>query len=140
MESTLDDGLGLANPGYHVELDEEGLLRMDASARYERINGAIKGGWMSPDEGRRSENLPPVPGGDTPYLQQQNFSLAALAKRDALPNPFVIDKPTTNPTPSGDGPASTADPTAKAAADQQMLPPDQFAICLEAFEEELEHA
>mgnify|MGYP004721558517 FL=1 len=30
----------------------------------------------------------PVEGGDTPYLQQQNFALAALAKRDGSDNPF----------------------------------------------------
>ncbi|HRP29363.1 MAG TPA: hypothetical protein PLG77_13115, partial [Burkholderiaceae bacterium] len=31
--------------------------------------------------------------GDTPYLQQQNFSLAALARRDALPDPFASTAP-----------------------------------------------
>src|SRR5690606_19264362 len=41
------------------------------------------GGWKAPDEVRREENMPPVPGGDTPYLQVQNHSLAALARRDA---------------------------------------------------------
>jgi phage portal protein BeeE len=30
----------------------------------------------------------PVAGGDSPYLQQQNYSLAALAKRDSSPDPF----------------------------------------------------
>lgn len=120
MEQCLAGGLEVngPTPGYDIELNEDDLLRMDASARYERINGAIKGGWMSPNEGRASENLAPVDGGDSPYLQQQNFSLAALAKRDALPNPFVIDKPTSNPTPSSDGPAPTADPNAQQLVDK----------------------
>ncbi len=34
-------------------------------------------------------SLPPVAGGDSPMLQQQNFSLAALAKRDAKEDPFT---------------------------------------------------
>ncbi len=38
---------------------------------------------MAPNEARRREDLPPVDGGDTPYLQVQNYSLAALANRDA---------------------------------------------------------
>jgi phage portal protein BeeE len=43
---------------------------------------------MAPDEGRAKLNLPPVPGGKYPYLQQQNYSLEALAKRDAS-DPFA---------------------------------------------------
>jgi hypothetical protein len=37
---------------------------------------------MSPNEARRRINLGAVKGGASPYLQQQNFSLAALDKRD----------------------------------------------------------
>ena len=44
---------------------------------------------MSPNEARAAENMQPVAGGDSPYLQQQNYSLAALAKRDAKPDPFA---------------------------------------------------
>jgi phage portal protein BeeE len=43
---------------------------------------------MTPNEARRSENLPPVTGGDELYLQQQNYSLGALARRDASEDPF----------------------------------------------------
>jgi hypothetical protein len=50
--------------------------------------------------------------------QQQNYSLEALGKRDALPNPFVIDRPTANPTPSIDGPAPVADTKPPAPADE----------------------
>ena len=32
--------------------------------------------------------MPPTPGGESPYLQMQNYSLAALAKRDASDDPF----------------------------------------------------
>jgi hypothetical protein len=43
---------------------------------------------MSPDEGRAKIGYGPVPGGKYPYMQQQNFSLEALAKRDAQEDPF----------------------------------------------------
>jgi hypothetical protein len=36
---------------------------------------------MAPNEARKIENLEPVPGGSTPYMQQQNWSLASLAER-----------------------------------------------------------
>ena len=87
MELRLDEGLGLGD-GYETWLDETVLVRMDPSTRMDALNKAINGGWLSPNEGRRQENLPPVEGGSSPYLQQQNFSLAALAKRDASDDPF----------------------------------------------------
>ena len=77
----LDEGLALA-PDTRTELDEGVLLRMDAATRFKTYSDAIGGGWMAPNEARRREGLPPVEGGDTPYLQQQNFSLSALARRD----------------------------------------------------------
>lgn len=81
VELCLDEGLALPT-GYGVELDIDGLMRMDSAARIKSHSDAIGGGWLSPNEARRKENLAPVEGGDTPYLQQQNWSLAALAKRD----------------------------------------------------------
>jgi HK97 family phage portal protein len=87
MELRLDEGLGLEQ-GFETWMDETVLVRMDPSTRLEAHNKAVGGGWKSPDEVRREENLPPVEGGATPYLQQQNYSLAALAKRDASEDPF----------------------------------------------------
>jgi hypothetical protein len=52
---------------------------------------------MSPDEAReRYFGLGPVEGGDTPYMQQQMFSLKALAQRDKN-DPF--SKPAPAPAP-----------------------------------------
>jgi hypothetical protein len=63
---------------------------------------------MSPNEARAGENMQPVAGGDSPYLQQQNYSLAALAKRDAKADPFAGAAPkpelTPNPTPAPGAP------------------------------------
>jgi hypothetical protein len=81
MELRLDDGLELGFP-FETWMDESVLLRMDPATRLDSHNKAVGGGWFMPNEARRSENMPPVPGGDTPYLQQQNYSLAALNRRD----------------------------------------------------------
>lgn len=96
MELRLDEGLELTE-GYETWLDESVLVRMDPATRLEAHNKAVNGGWKAPDEVRREENLPPVAGGATPYLQQQNYSLAALAKRDASEDPFGKATPPAGP-------------------------------------------
>lgn len=87
IEACLDDGLQLP-AGMSTEMDLDGLLRMDSATRITMLAEAVQGGLMKPNEGRLKLNLPPVEGGDQVYLQQQNFSLEALAKRDALADPF----------------------------------------------------
>jgi HK97 family phage portal protein len=120
FELCLDEGLSLPN-GYCTEFDIENLARMDTPSQITTLSESVRGGWLAPNEARKKRNLAPLKGGDSAYLQQQNFSLEALAKRDALPNPFVIDRPTTNPTPSGEGPPVVADPNAGKVADPQVL-------------------
>lgn len=110
VEGLLNAGLSLPQKNYRVQLDEDDLLRMDKSAQMEFIARGVEKAVFAPNEARQKFNLPPVKGGQSPMLQQQNYSLAALDKRDSLPNPFVIDRPTTNPTPSPEGPAPAADP------------------------------
>jgi HK97 family phage portal protein len=82
MELRLDDGLELSFP-FETWFDVKGLLRMDPATRFESHSKAISGGWLAPNEARREEDRPPAEGGDTPFLQQQNYSLAALGRRDA---------------------------------------------------------
>jgi HK97 family phage portal protein len=91
MECCLDEGFALPDT-YCIELEVDNLLRMDQTARYTAISEAIKGAWMAPNEGRKRENLPPVAGGNSPMIQEQNYSLAAIAKRDASPDPFGASK------------------------------------------------
>lgn len=90
IEILLDEGLGLTDGPipYGTEFDLEGLLRMDPTARAEKNAKSIGAGFLKPNEARKFEDLEPVEGGDECYLQQQNYSLAALAKRDAQPDPF----------------------------------------------------
>ena len=81
LELALSEGLGLTG-GTEVALDLGPLLRMDTAARFDSYAKALGAGWMAPNEARAAENLAPVAGGDTPYLQQQNWSLAQLDRRD----------------------------------------------------------
>jgi HK97 family phage portal protein len=90
---------GLESDPYTVQLDIDALLRMDVSSQYETYGDGIKNTILSPNEARKKLGLPPVPGGDAPLSQQQNYSLEALAKRDALADPFVINVPNRNPEP-----------------------------------------
>lgn len=114
MEECQVYGLGLDAPkagvSMGVQLDLSGLLRMDQKTQMEVLKLGVEGGIVAPNESRRKINLKGLDGGDTVYMQQQYFALSDLAKRSELPNPFVIDKPTPNKTPSEAGPAATADP------------------------------
>jgi HK97 family phage portal protein len=93
IELLIDEALGLPRLAMGVELELENLLRMDPKSRAEQTEIEIRAASLSPDEARFRENRHSVPGGDTPYMQQQNFSLAALAKRDAREDPFSTAKP-----------------------------------------------
>jgi phage portal protein BeeE len=87
MELSLFEGLEIAD-GYRVQLDLDGLFRMDTATLIDTLGKGVGAAIQSPDEARKRLNLPPVPGGAYPYLQQQNYSLEALAKRDAM-NPLA---------------------------------------------------
>lgn len=118
VEASLDEGLGLVGTErkYGVELDLHALLRMDTAARYDTNNKAIAGGWLAPNEARRREDLEPVEGGETPYMQQQNYSLAALAARDAN-DPFA--KPEPAPAPQAALPAPKDEALAGELVDEE---------------------
>ena len=96
IEICIDEGLGLALD-MGVEFDLDVLLRMDSATQIDVLSKAVGSAIMSPDEARAKRNLGPVPGGKTPYLQQQNYSLAALAKRDESDDPFGTAKPPAPP-------------------------------------------
>lgn len=92
MENLLDEGLGISRP-LGVELDLEPLLRMDPQKMSEVEGTKVKNSISTPNEARRKFGLKPLVGGDTVYMQQQNFSLEALSRRDAQADPFGTDEP-----------------------------------------------
>lgn len=96
MELALTEGLDL-QPGVGIELDLDVLFRMDGLTMIKMLREGVAGGILSPDEARGRVNLGPVTGGNTPYLQQQNYSLAALARRDAQADPFATAPPPVPP-------------------------------------------
>lgn len=110
LESSLDEGLGLMPPRY-TEADLDGLMRMDSQAKAEVTEKLLKG-VISPNEARARFNHPPVAGGQSPYLQQQNYSLAALDKRDAREDPFATGK--------ADAPAPAPAAAPAAANDEEV--------------------
>jgi len=102
IELRCDEGLELPKP-YGTEFDIDALLRMDTTSRMVAAEKFVGSGAGSPNEARkRFFDLPPVEGGDTPYLQEQNFSLSALSKRDAMADPWASRKPETKAPSQGD--------------------------------------
>lgn len=89
MELRLHEGLELNAGTFEVWMDESVMLRMDPSTRLKSHTESIQGALSTPNEARRVENMRPQEGGDVLYMQQQNFSLPALAKRDAKEDPFA---------------------------------------------------
>jgi HK97 family phage portal protein len=110
IEELLDHGLALPSDTA-LEFDETNLLRLDSKTRAE-VDALLLKGIKTPNEARRGWNLPKTVGGDDVYLQQQNYSLSALHKRDlAAPAP----------SSSGSSPGLTG-PAAEPETDEDDAP------------------
>jgi len=96
IELSLDKGLGLGRDfgnSYGTEFDIDDLIWLDHETKTKAAEGAIGSGAVSPNEARRKYyGLGAVAGGESPYMQQQYYSLEALAGRDA-------DQPFSKPAP-----------------------------------------
>lgn len=113
FEAVLDEGLSLTDrPDLGVEVDIDNLLRMDTASQADATTKLVAGSILTPNEGRRRFNSKPLTGGDTVYMQQQNYSLEALAKRDAQDDPFASAK-----TPAAAPPAASDNARADASVD-----------------------
>ena len=98
VELCLDEGLDLpAKTG--TELDLDNLMRLDIAALYESNDKGVNGGWLAPNEARFRANYRPATGGDSPFLQQQYWSLEQLAKRDSAPAGISPTEPEVPPEP-----------------------------------------
>jgi len=96
IEASLDEGLELPRP-YGTEFDIDDLIWLDHATKTEAAAGAIGAGAVSPNEARRKYyGLGPVAGGNSPMMQQQYYSLEALAVRDQE-KPFSKATPATPP-------------------------------------------
>jgi HK97 family phage portal protein len=99
LELGLDEGFEVPDRE-GLELDLDVLFRMDSLMLIQTLAEGVKGAIYAPNEARSRVNLPAVAGGDAVYLQQQNFSTEALAKRDALADPFNLTQPAANTEPA----------------------------------------
>lgn len=63
--------------GIIVEISMEGLLRGASDERASFYQSGLANGWMTINEVRRLENLPPVDGGDVPRMQSQNVPITS---------------------------------------------------------------
>lgn len=79
VQTCLSEGLGLGYPiggrWMCAKFDLDDLLKMDGLSLINAIKTGIDAAVLSPNEGRRKLNLPPLVGGDTVYMQMQDYPL-----------------------------------------------------------------
>lgn len=103
MEACLDDGLGLDGVTRGVDLDLDGLMRMDSKTQMETIGAGINAKVLKINDGRKKINLPPVDGGDTVYMQQQDYPISEIRNNkiqqstQSGANPAAQDQPEQEP-------------------------------------------
>lgn len=99
MEQCLEMALEL-DPGYDIEFDLRSLFRMETDTRYETYGKALSAGFMSINEVRAEEDLPPVKGGEEPRVQVQYVPLSK-ADGTGVSNPLG-GTPSPAPAPASD--------------------------------------
>ncbi|HGJ5855656.1 phage portal protein [Arsenophonus nasoniae] len=70
---------------YFIEFAVEGLLRADSAGRAAYYTTALQNGWMSRNDVRKLENLPPIDGGDIYTVQLNMTSLDQIGKEGNTP-------------------------------------------------------
>jgi HK97 family phage portal protein len=101
--------------GYGFKFNVAGVLRGALKERYEAYRVGRDGGWLSSNDIRRLEDLPPIPGGDI-YLVPLNM---AIAKGDT-PRPIVGQKE--GPQPAKTPPAGSDDPDTDVPTEEEGKP------------------
>lgn len=97
---------------------DEGLLRMDLASQISTLKEAVGGSLLSINDARKKLNQPPKKGGDSIWMQQQNYSIEALAERDAN-DPFAKPEPApASPAPTGAEPDEEEDEDEVAAEER----------------------
>jgi HK97 family phage portal protein len=75
FEACVDEGLGFDGVTIGVELDLDGLMRMDSKTQMETLRVGVDGSILTVNDSRLKLNKPPLDGGDTVYMQQQDYPL-----------------------------------------------------------------
>jgi HK97 family phage portal protein len=92
IELLLKDGLSMPE-NMKAEFDINSLLRMDQATLIKTLGEGVGRAIFAPNEARQKLNMAPKKGGDSPMIQEQNYSLEALAARDAAGPPERKPKP-----------------------------------------------
>lgn len=82
-EQEFDRKLLAKDEDHFSEFNRDGLLRGDSKARSDYYSSAIQGGWMTPNEVRRRDNLPPLRGGDSLMIQTNMTPVTQLGQEDS---------------------------------------------------------
>lgn len=81
IEELLTNELEMA-PNNVVMLDVDSITRMDTASKVKTMGEGTIRAIFSPNEARQKFNLPPRKGGDTPFLQEQNYPIDELVSRE----------------------------------------------------------
>ena len=73
---------------FYAQFKHQGLMRGDSKARSEYYASGHQNAWLTTNEIRKMEDLPPVPGGDTLFVQT---NLAPLPKLLTAPSPGSVE-------------------------------------------------
>jgi HK97 family phage portal protein len=122
METLLTEGLNAAP--YKIDLDESVLMRMDSGKKAAYHRDLVDGSIETINDARIEFNLKPLQGGDTVYMQQQDFPLNEV-RNNKLPS----NTPAAQPAVSAPvDPTPVVDPqTQKALAELFLLKTVQAA-------------
>lgn len=82
FESVFGEGIELPVHSA-VSLDIDDLNRMDSATTMDVATKGVNGSVFTPNEARRKFDLKPLRGGDTVYMQHQDYAIEVLADRDA---------------------------------------------------------
>jgi HK97 family phage portal protein len=83
---------------YQIRYDLSQFLASEIDVRYLAYQQALNAGWMSINEVRGKEGLPPVEGGDEPRVQMQYVPLSAANGPPPTPTPTPPDEVTPPPS------------------------------------------
>lgn len=101
-ELCMDEGLGIGEGvkvqgrELGVELDLDGLWRMDGERMMKTLAEGVKGSLLKINDGRRRLDLPPVEGGDEIYIQKQYVPLGTPPEDVDDTDPAPDDAPLSN--------------------------------------------
>jgi HK97 family phage portal protein len=91
----------LGNPAterVEFDLSEVRVLQPDLDALHKRLDTAVRGGWMTPNEARAQVDLDPLPGGDVVYVP---IAVTPTDPAELLP-PEPVDQPPDQALPLGE--------------------------------------